>query len=648
MNNENSYLILGFPLAKFNKESQVTWNPSNKELVEINENNVKITSVFHKNQKPIEHKFKENDNMIKATLSPSKNYLVAAPSTLDCLKFYHFKSEIQFGYKTKDKNTKILGFFWLTDQSIIVITTGSVEIYKLKLTKLIQHKIYPLNINFIVYSNDNRVLLTSQEISNNMIPYKIVDNTLIKLNKLPILDTNIEKKEIKLMSMFNQCYCFHMAHSKQELNIYRLIKDTFIKENSFNLYTMGTLDISVVDSLIFVHNLTTKLTMVYDPLLKFENPLTYPISISPYKPYSQSKEDDEEEKEPESVELYNDYWQFIKPNLVLDKKSGYLFELFVIINELPLKTIKKIKDSELEIIKFLSRRENSKLTLVDAVKQYCVESSLKKLSLIFKLLTRFYYQHLFLQQNEMSNDWNVIQVTPRSKSTDFGISSETITPLPSTNEDDAKPPTGTFIQLKDEFSDEIYTNIILSNGFAWIDQLDFYRNILLHLDKKISQRKLISILIEYIRSLNSFKIKVKDFLQLFLIELLVQSNQLTTLHEYIQYKVLTDSEKVALTILSLEEKYKPAFQMSLDMLSRLGAHQLICDVLLARNKIPHALAVMYNNQLTSISPKIIFENTLNDDFLFFNAFEIFKKLNPKYFSDPECEKYIAIYKEKFE
>ncbi|WP_428025416.1 hypothetical protein, partial [Arcobacter sp.] len=62
----------------------------------------------------------------------------------------------------------------------------------------------------------------------------------------------------------------------------------------------------------------------------------------------------------------------------------------------------------------------------------------------------------------------------------------------------------------------------------------------------------------------------------------------------------------------------------------------------------HALAVMYNNQLTSISPKIIFENTLNDDFLFFNAFEIFKKLNPKYFSDPECEKYIAIYKEKFE
>ena len=81
----------------------------------------------------------------------------------------------------------------------------------------------------------------------------------------------------------------------------------------------------------------------------------------------------------------------------MDLNSGYLFELFVIINELPLKTLEKINNSEVEIIKFLSRRQNSKLTLVDVVKKYCAKSSLKTLSNIFKLLTRLYYQHLFLQ-----------------------------------------------------------------------------------------------------------------------------------------------------------------------------------------------------------------------------------------------------------
>ena len=45
--------------------------------------------------------------------------------------------------------------------------------------------------------------------------------------------------------------------------------------------------------------------MVYDPLLKYSNPLTYPISISPYKPYSQTSEKDEEQKEPDTVELCN-------------------------------------------------------------------------------------------------------------------------------------------------------------------------------------------------------------------------------------------------------------------------------------------------------------------------------------------------------
>jgi hypothetical protein len=44
--------------------------------------------------------------------------------------------------------------------------------------------------------------------------------------------------------------------------------------------------------------------MVFDPLSKQRNPLTYPISISPYVPYDKNQDDESSnENEPKSVDL---------------------------------------------------------------------------------------------------------------------------------------------------------------------------------------------------------------------------------------------------------------------------------------------------------------------------------------------------------
>jgi hypothetical protein len=57
---ENSFLILSYPLAKFDTTSTVSYSHANKEIVEIKKNVVKITSVQNKNQAPLEYKFKKN------------------------------------------------------------------------------------------------------------------------------------------------------------------------------------------------------------------------------------------------------------------------------------------------------------------------------------------------------------------------------------------------------------------------------------------------------------------------------------------------------------------------------------------------------------------------------------------------------------
>lgn len=117
------------------------------------------------------------------------------------------------------------------------------------------------------------------------------------------------------------------------------------------------------------------------------------------------------------------------------------------------------------------------------------------------------------------------------------------------------------------------------------------------------------------------------------------------LHEYIQYKVISDSKQVAIQILSIHKEYPPAFQVALDMLTRLQAHDLIVETLLMQKEISHALQIMYKYapQMTSVKSKLVFETVIQcleqqqqeqdkgkkDKILFYNTFEMLQKINAK-------------------
>ena len=167
-------------------------------------------------------------------------------------------------------------------------------------------------------------------------------------------------------------------------------------------------------------------------------------------------------------------------------------------------------------------------------------------------------------------------------------------------------------------------------GYTVLDQQEMYKNIFceLEMQKSCSLFHLFSLLIEYMRALRSFKIPVSDYIQRLAIEVLIKDGKYNMLHQYIQYKIISDSRNIAFQILSIEDKYKPAFQIAMDMLIRLGDHSVICEVLIARKKIGHALSVMHNNSIKNIPFKVIFEGIVqqNDDLMFFNAFEILKKI----------------------
>ena len=134
-----------------------------------------------------------------------------------------------------------------------------------------------------------------------------------------------------------------------------------------------------------------------------------------------------------------------------------------------------------------------------------------------------------------------------------------------------------------------------------LDQSDIYSHVLSPMLEKASKveeedaiasfKKVIAIVIEYLRSLEERQIPAQHFLHELLINLLVQSGQFYQLHQLLQYHIISDSKPLACLLLSLEAVYPAAFQLAMDMLSRLKttSHEEITEILLSKGKVLSAL-----------------------------------------------------------
>merc|ERR1712141_468416 len=113
-----------------------------------------------------------------------------------------------------------------------------------------------------------------------------------------------------------------------------------------------------------------------------------------------------------------------------------------------------------------------------------------------------------------------------------------------------------------------------------------------------SFKKVIAIVIEYLRSLEERQIPAQHFLHELLINLLVQSGQFYQLHQLLQYHIISDSKPLACILLSLEAVYPAAFQLAMDMLSRLKTSgEEIIEILFSKGKVISALSFAHAQEM---------------------------------------------------
>ena len=534
----------------------------------------------------------------------------------------------------------------------MLITNQGLEFYHVNPEKRMLRLIKSLgvSVNWFIYSDENKVLLlSSSPQANTLHPYHFKRGAVTRLPKFEVelptvysqLSQKLLERDVNVALIYDRLYCMLIKNNpkntkgpKAEMSLCKLTsREGATKTATLILNMNGRFAINVVDNLIIVHHQASKTSMIFDikwnldsgskggesfQPLTVHHPVVRPLSISPlkYTPHD-SDATKKDAKSPTDVsgsdipttaaslgqlELYTPSWIVFQPNIIIDAKLGALWEV-----EINLEPIIKLIPDKTQLIDFLLRRAGSKPIILSVIKSTLHPSAHGDLGTI----ARIFDQLNNVCAARTSSDRNMEQ--PNS-----------------------------------------------DRGVIVVDQNDLYANVFSPLeDKPIKYQFMVSVLIEYIRSLNQYAIPVEHFLHELVINLLVRHNRHYQLHQFLQYHVVNDSKHVACLLLSLEGTYPPAFQLALDMLKRLStANEDIFDVLVSKNLLLPALRFLRSlgtEAVDAVSPRRFLEAALsaNDPSLFYTVFKFFEQRNitlrkrPEFAPGEGCEEYVKYFNKLF-
>jgi regulator of MON1-CCZ1 complex len=204
-------------------------------------------------------------------------------------------------------------------------------------------------------------------------------------------------------------------------------------------------------------------------------------------------------------ELYSSNWAVFLPSIIVDAKLGCLWQL-----ELQIDCLANLITDKLKRVEFLLFRESdAKVVLLRHLTDYLYQPS--DYPTLFKIF------HLL----------NAKLKTIVSKS-DNGESKKTV----------------------------------------FLDQSEIFRYLLLPLSnsKEVSPSNIITILVEFLKSLIAHHLEPQYFIHELVVNSLVQFRMFHLLRLLVENGVFSDSKPFACLLLSLENIFPPAYQMALDML----------------------------------------------------------------------------------
>ena len=493
----------------------------------------------------------------------------------------------EYSQLPKNKSAKLYDFYWLTEKEIVFVTDQSIDHYVITAEKRLLRMLKPNSVpatNWQLFSREMNLLLVSAGTTagNSLVPFSFSKSSQQQqLTKLPKFEvdlpqvvtqrsnsvasnssgqsssrrtTELTERDCLLATIYGKSYLlvirqvFRVAgecrgsescrreclcgvvlgQGSVEVVLYHIDDDNkpAQKRHILRLSQSGKCALNVVDNLILIHHQPSKTTYVYDieesstaqtdGFQTVHEPLLSALSIQPVLVNWQSLTPSLPTS-PSTIELYSSTWIVFLPNVIIDGKMGCLWYLSVHLDYLL-----DLLPDRLLLIDILLRRSNGKASIITLLR-----------TLLSNIIAPVQIDSVNVSDTSASavlDCW--IEIIHRINR----VLSENAPHRPLVDQSDVSSVLNLFstiVSISSPLSSSTTHNRSLSiaSNDALLDDSDQVKLL----------KFAISIVIEYIRSLNDFNIPVQFPIYELLVNLLMKNNQFFQLQQLIQYQVLTDS-----------------------------------------------------------------------------------------------------------
>ncbi|XP_074843389.1 regulator of MON1-CCZ1 complex isoform X2 [Carettochelys insculpta] len=559
----------------------------------------------------------EDKGEVKCIKFSLGNKILAVQRTsksVDFLNFIPDSPQLEYTQECKTKNANMLGFCWTSSTEIVFITDQGIEFYQVlpekRSLKLVKNQ--NINVNWYMYCPESSVILLSTTVLGSVLqPFYFKGGTMAKLSKFEIempaapksSKLSLSERDIAMATIYGQLYVLYLRHHSRTSNstgaevvLYHLPREGSCKKmHILKLNRTGKFALNVVDNLVVVHHQDTETSVIFDIKLKgeFDGTVTLHHFVLPAR----------------SIQPYE--IPVAGPASVTNQSpvpcklyssSWIVFQPDIIISasegylwnlEVRLEPVINLLPDKGKLMDFLLQRKECKTVILSVCSQMLSEPNRGTLAVIATVFDKL--NHEYKKYLEAEQSYTMVVEAGQSRS---------------------NPPLKRPVRTQ-----------------AVIDQSDMYTHVLSVFTEK------------------------KHYLYELVIKTLVQHNLFYTLHQFLQYHVLSDSKPLACLLLSLESIYPPAHQLSLDMLKRLStANDEIVEVLLSKHQVLAALRFIRSiGGHDSVSARKFLDaaKQADDDMLFYTIFRFFEQRNQRLRGNPNftpgehCEEHVNFFKQTF-
>eukprot|EP00755_Sulcionema_specki_P009457 Sspe_Gene.43751::Locus_21370_Transcript_1_1_Confidence_1.000_Length_2508::g.43751::m.43751 len=502
-----------FHSAPLSADTRVYYDECNDELVVLQGSNFQISPLFHRSSKTLNRLNTENychavgrairgvkRSLGKSWLAVLKSdkmisFYDLGPAKSRPFKYYYeCKQNFQLGKAivAQRRTNVVKDMFWLSDTAIFIVTTTALEIFRLHAPREQLQRVKHLATTVDYYSYNSRLkvfLCVNRSKPNWVKTFRVGQTTGIhKYNKLRIEDAVSQEHNpeacmqwysftgekmplyhMQIARVYGQTCLLHIT-TRQELVVYtlRVSSNSWDRTAVLNLYERSSFALSVVDNLILVHNLSNRITMIYDHRLgrsEYVSPVTAPMAMSvgplpegyrrmtvgtPTHDSTPSATSSAVRLRPPTVEsLYNPAEvQYVHPDKVLDFNGG----LYTIALNLP--AIAAAFTDKRALLEFLMQRRKGRKEVMACIRSILLSNHpLSQLGGMFDVinaaLARGLREHMAIGSDSRSSYYSIPRhssmAAPSTSSASVGQPSPSPTPPsnPQPNPPQASSPSST-------------------------------------------------------------------------------------------------------------------------------------------------------------------------------------------------------------